>query len=112
MVIGVQWSKTLGPIMWDFSYLSMIFTIHNSNITLQGLTPMSMSLVLSEDFGRAAKIDKRGIVLQLFEGFDSLNPSINCHPQIQAILHQFQVFFESPTSLSPIRTQDHHIEFK
>lgn len=63
-------------------------------------------------FRRPAKTNKKGIVLQLIEGSDSLEPSIYCHPQIQALLDKFQVVFESPTGLPPIRIQDGHIELK
>ncbi|KAG7996678.1 hypothetical protein I3843_01G173600 [Carya illinoinensis] len=59
VVLGFQWLKTLGPILWDFSKLSMAFTYKGSKMALQGLTPSAFSLVEGDDFEKAAKMDKR-----------------------------------------------------
>ena len=37
LVLGIQWLRTLGPIVWDFSALTMQFVIEGEQITLQGL---------------------------------------------------------------------------
>lgn len=93
MILSVQWLKMLGPILWEFSCLSMAFTIHSSDITLQGLTPTTLSLMEGKEFRSVAETNKKGIVLQLIEGPDSLNSSIDSHPKLQALLDQFQSFF-------------------
>ena len=36
MVFGVQWLKSLGPIIWDFNTLIMKFTVANKCQTLFG----------------------------------------------------------------------------
>jgi hypothetical protein len=35
-VLGIQWLRTLGPILWDFSALTMQFTWNGSPCVLQG----------------------------------------------------------------------------
>ena len=37
LVLGVQWLQTLGPITWDFSKLSMKFTLDNKLVTLESI---------------------------------------------------------------------------
>lgn len=90
----------------------MACTTHSNNITFQGLTPTVLSLMKGKEFGSATEANKRGILLQLIEGFDSLNPFINSRLILQALLYQFQYVFETSTGSPPIRTQDHHIEFQ
>jgi hypothetical protein len=36
-VLGIQWLRTLGPILWDFSALTMQFSLGGTPCTLQGL---------------------------------------------------------------------------
>ncbi|KAA8534845.1 hypothetical protein F0562_029939 [Nyssa sinensis] len=110
VVLGVQWLKTLGPILWDFSRLSMAFTFNGSNITLQGLNPTAMSLMEGEEFGKAAKTAKRGMVLHLIEGPVFPSSNFDCNPQLQPLLDQFSSVFQEPTGLPPTMTHDHHIE--
>lgn len=37
VVLGVQWLRTLGPINWDFSTMSMSFCFGQSRVALQGV---------------------------------------------------------------------------
>jgi hypothetical protein len=36
VILGVQWLKSLGPIVWDFATLSMAFLRHGRSVCLQG----------------------------------------------------------------------------
>ncbi|GAV78486.1 RVP_2 domain-containing protein [Cephalotus follicularis] len=36
-VLGAQWLRTLGPILWEFSKLQMSFSTCGSNVVLQGM---------------------------------------------------------------------------
>lgn len=38
MVLRVNWLRFLGPILWDFTGLTMRFTYHNQDVQLQRLT--------------------------------------------------------------------------
>ncbi|KAA8525660.1 hypothetical protein F0562_007515 [Nyssa sinensis] len=63
--IRVQWLSTLGPILWDFVKLCMEFNLLDSKHVLQGIIPMEVSMMDREQFGKAMKQDKQGLVLQL-----------------------------------------------
>lgn len=67
----------------------MAFNLLNRNITLQGLNPITLSLIEGKYFGKATKIDKQGIVLQLIEGMESHFHYINLQP----LLDQFKSIF-------------------
>ena len=38
LVLGVQWMRDLGPITWDFSKLTMQFSMGVQNVVLQGMS--------------------------------------------------------------------------
>ena len=37
LVLGIQCPKTLGPITWDFSALSMVFKFNGKEVVLKGI---------------------------------------------------------------------------
>lgn len=39
MVLGVQWWRALGPIVWDFDWLSMSFWWYDRHVTWHGVAP-------------------------------------------------------------------------
>ncbi|KAJ0020707.1 hypothetical protein Pint_31653 [Pistacia integerrima] len=45
IVLGVQWLRTLGPILCDFVQLRMEFTLLDFKHVLQGITPTEVSLM-------------------------------------------------------------------
>ena len=47
VVLGAQWLRTLGPILWDFVELWMQFSINGEKHTLKGLQPGSLSIINS-----------------------------------------------------------------
>lgn len=47
LVLGIHWLLSLGPIVWDFSNLTMQFTHGKHNCILRGTVPGSMHIVLS-----------------------------------------------------------------
>lgn len=38
-VLGAQWLRTLGPIVWDFSKLQMAFNVGGQDVVLKGVPP-------------------------------------------------------------------------
>ncbi|GFY94104.1 hypothetical protein Acr_09g0005500 [Actinidia rufa] len=59
-VLGAQWLRTLGLIMWDFSKLQMKFHISNKEVGLQGMSISADKLVGNIDITREAKMKKQG----------------------------------------------------
>lgn len=83
IVLGVKWLQTLGPILWDFTSLTMIFEVNGRQITLQGQQQLFQPhLHLSMD-------SKQG--------------------DLEKILAEFDDIFQEPTDLPLMRSCDHRI---
>lgn len=113
IVLGVQWLKILGPIMIDYSNLSMTFFHVGHLVEFQGTTdPASVILTppqlrcLTRKQG-ASVCFHIAITLSELPSNDYEEPSFP--PQVQHILTQFATLFEEPHSLPPSRPTDHHI---
>lgn len=81
MILGCQWLKTLGPILWDFATHSMSFWQHDHRIKWFGMNAPSAP--------RLATLADRDLLALLLE--------------------EFQDLFVEPTGLPPKHHLDHHI---
>jgi predicted aspartyl protease len=52
MVLGVDWLSTLGPILWNFTELTMKFTQQNREVVLRSLVPAANNLEMARKFQR------------------------------------------------------------
>jgi hypothetical protein len=116
-VLGIQWIRTLGPILWDFTELKMEFLHEGVSCTLLGLKqgpPMSWE---EGDSFKLLKNEQRGLLLQLIDQPSSTStrdqhPPIVMEQQLlpapmAAILRDYGDFFRSqrdylPTELKTI----------
>lgn len=64
IVLGVQWLKTLGPIIWDFQTLSMEFTYEGRRHVLKGPTQSSIKVVKGKSLTKALKNNPQLSILQ------------------------------------------------
>jgi hypothetical protein len=70
IVLGIQWLRILGPILWDFQHLAMKFQYGQMDCVLQGLLQgPQLSLEDAADFKFFTSQDK-GVLLQLLENAD------------------------------------------
>jgi len=80
-VLGTHWMASLGPILWDFSALTMSFWHRDHKVCWQGIA------------------GPKGPALRVCSGDDML----------QAMLQEFTDIFAEPTGMPPPRTRDHSI---
>lgn len=85
IILGVQWLRTLAPILWNFPRLQMESTVWGKSRKLQDMSPPVISLVEGENFGEVYRQNKRGLFIQLIDFKNKFQFSINrnfCGPNI------------------------------
>jgi hypothetical protein len=108
LVLGIQWLRTLGPIIWDFLKLTITFNWKGEHIFLQGLNPTQLSVEEGSKFLRSSN---KGVLLQLLGEESHVTSDID-NPVFEDLLTEFGGIFEEPTGLPPRRTHDHRILLK
>ncbi|XP_028237026.1 uncharacterized protein LOC114416364 [Glycine soja] len=111
VVLGVQWLKSLGPVLTDYSTLSMQFIHNDQLITLQGDPEASLSSMTSSQFRRLCRTQPQGLYFQITVLSDDTPPSSpdTLPPSLQALLTKYDVLFQPSPTLPPPRPTDHHI---
>ena len=96
VVLGTQWLRTIGPILWDFAELWMQFSINGTKHTLRGLQPGSLNLIHSHQMENLLKKSSHGVIAQLH--FIQMQPSeVSKTPlDLQQILDQYACVFAEP----------------
>lgn len=88
VVLGVQYLRTLGPILWDFDDLCMAFTRHGRRILWKGIGSTRINI----------RSPRR---LYTARGLESAF--------LNRLLSSFDDVFATPSGLPPPRPCDHHI---
>jgi transposase InsO family protein len=118
LVIGIQWLRLLGPILWDFEALTMEFSFNNWKCLLRGFQQGQMwSLEDAESFRVSGQ---KGVLFQLMA-----HSAAEEHPgaaeeyrsaaelqKLEELLQQFTDVFQEPTELPPHRAHDHTIKLQ
>ncbi|OMO86983.1 Integrase, catalytic core [Corchorus capsularis] len=120
MVLGIEWLVSLGPILWDFSMLTMQFMYDNNWKLLQGITPGHIRLSQSKQTlkflnSMLVSQSQQPYTLMLAETTHSqlkLKPTAEIDATLQQFLEQYNILFEEPKGLPPSRPQDHRIPLK
>ncbi|XP_026445569.1 uncharacterized protein LOC113346219 [Papaver somniferum] len=111
MVLGVDWLKKLGDVMFNLDELKVSFHHHGKLITLQGhsLNP-SCSFLSGEYFFKFIKNNTPSLVGQFF----SISATHLTHtpPEITSLLQEYAYVFAEPSTLPPPRELDHKIPLK
>ena len=110
VVLGVQWLKTLGPVLTDYNTLSMQFFSDDRIIKLQGDLDAKLHLLTPVQLRRLNRTQGDA----LFYHITLLSNSTPSLPQefpapIQDLLLRFEALFTTPSTLPPARATDHHI---
>lgn len=112
LVFGVQWLKQLGPVVTDYSTLTMSFTRDGQPIELVGRSTFSPREITHQQVKRLISTNRAAEFLHI-----QMNPHpppssvdhTTLPPQIQTLLSQYSDLFTKPTSLPPSRATDHSI---
>jgi len=115
VVLGIHWLRTLGPIPWDFTALTMAFSYGGVHCQLQGIQQgPRLSLEDGESF-KLFKHEKKGVFLQLV-GPTSPAPHLSFPSEqsilpgpITSILKDYEDIFQESKGLPPHRAHDHSI---
>lgn len=88
IVLGVNWLRTLDPIIWDFSLRRMALSKHGHNIELHGIQNSTSSHPVS---------------------LNAIYKFIENDVQLQILLAEFSAIFEKPKGLPSSCNCDHRI---
>lgn len=102
-VLGTQWLRTLGEILWNFSKMTMRFNISGKEILLKGLTRPKDKVVADTSLWRNAKKPATGAFLQLDVVREVAVDKSQLMPEVQELLDAFSDLFEEPIGLPPTR---------
>ncbi|KAK2407034.1 hypothetical protein QL285_042695 [Trifolium repens] len=111
IVLGVQWLRTLGPILTDYTNLTLSFCREGKIIQLMGRPKPLPEEASLHQFKRLVATDAIDTVLhfQLTPTQPNSPTAQNHSPAITNLIKQFATLFVEPQSLPPPRHTDHHI---
>ncbi|CAJ2675682.1 unnamed protein product [Trifolium pratense] len=124
LILGIQWLKTLGPIVWDFEKLQMEFSQQGRKFVLRGAKTSSLKVVNNKSFSQVVKTGVDMCFLSLAENgahlfmptcnlFDAADPALPFPSLLDHLLQQFDDIFSEPSTLPPPRPSfDHKIPIK
>jgi hypothetical protein len=90
-VLGAQWLKMLGPILWDFSSLRMRFRWQWKQVMLVGLEAPRNRILEGPEMQKELRRNGEGVLLQLFAvqlGVEQCCPGVDS-PDLQRLLEEF-----------------------
>ena len=111
VVLGVQWLKSLGPILTDFNTLRMQFFHQGKLVELKGDDDANLRLITLSQFRHLCHQQGEGYCFHIatISDHSSTRDPLPFPPAIQSLLTKYEVLFQDPQSLPPSRVTDHHI---
>lgn len=113
VVLGMQWLRTLGPVLWDFNLLTMSFKKDKQSVILWGLK-LNLSpsnLVDDVEICQLTTLQRKGMLLQLVQ--QEVKKAVeNIDPRMEYVLPKFAKVFKEPKELPPRRSKDYQINLK
>ncbi|XP_026400203.1 uncharacterized protein LOC113296079 [Papaver somniferum] len=100
IVLGVDWLRLMGNVLFNFTTLTVSFIYQDTEISLTGISNSPL-----------LKKNPHGLCAQLSSISDAPSPSPP-PPKVAALLQDFQDVFEEPSTLPPHRSLDHTIPLK
>lgn len=124
LILGVQWLKSLGKIVWDFDQLQMEFYVQGRKCLLRSAKTPSNKLINSKKFTKSLNSEAEICFLYLDNETPTLSvpklqllsleaDSSELPLELQDLLVDFEDVFQEPTDLPPRRPGfDHKIPLK
>ena len=113
VVLGVQWLRSLGPVLMDYTSLSMKFMHQGQIIEFKGDDTSTLQPLTSTQVRRLVRTARATVYFHLsvipLDTSPSDTPNLSYPPAIQSLLTKFASLFQPPTALPPSRSTDHHI---
>ncbi|GAU40605.1 hypothetical protein TSUD_28110 [Trifolium subterraneum] len=116
IILGAPWLKSLGPVLMDYSSLTISFTHNTTPITLTANDPNNPTVISAQQLKRCLQTH----AASEFFHIQMLTPSIraaNTHspppiPAIHKLISKFSPLFNPTPKLPPPRSTDHHIHLQ
>ncbi|XP_027351311.1 uncharacterized protein LOC113862423 [Abrus precatorius] len=117
VVLGIQWLKLLGPIVTDYSNMTMRFIKKGRMIELKADASSRLQDISAHQLKRIFQTNSGAAYfhIQILPSSTTLNttptvtPPSHHNPLISSLILQYQSLFHPPTTLPPPRPTDHHI---
>ncbi|XP_042950056.1 uncharacterized protein LOC122282167 [Carya illinoinensis] len=98
MVLGIQWLRGLGSILWNFESLIMKFTYQNKEVEIKGLA--TSQLIEEGDGSKKHKLETRGVLLHLLQEPEPYG-ALQEKRLLQDVLQAYADVFSDPKGLPP-----------
>ena len=111
VVLGVQWLKTLGPILTDYANLTMQFIHEGRLVQLQGDKEANLNLLTSSQFRRLYRKQGPSLYFHItvLAEDTSTDTTTALPPDIRALITKFSTLFQPHHAMPPARDSDHRI---
>ena len=110
IVLGVQWLKSLGPVLTDYNNLTMKFNSDGHIVELKGDTDDTLQAITPPQLRRIVRTASAYFHISLIPPeLPSTQTQPKHYPEIDALLNTFTTLFQTPTSLPPSRPTNHSI---
>jgi hypothetical protein len=108
-ILGAQWLRTLGPILWDFGHLLMKFIVGGKTVELKGVTTPRSRMIEGEQIVKEIKKAQGEVLLHVYYlqlGVTQTSEEV-LDSQLVGILNSFADLFLEPHGL-PLSCQHNH----
>lgn len=117
IVLGVDFMRRFGPVLFDYNNLSITLRHGDREITIQGLrqeVPVSsLNIISAEGLEKMIKKDEFRVGCFCVMSMEPKEKRDEVEsPEIKHLLSEFQDVFQEPTGLPPLRGAEHHIILK
>lgn len=110
VVLGVQWLKTLGPILTDHTSLNMKFITGGKLIELKGDREKNLEQVTPSQLRRLLYTNPTSTFFHVrVEKHTPPQPATHTLPEITSLITRYSSLFQPPATLPPLRPTDHAI---